>query len=117
MIQGAYIQWLVEQHPEALNIKSIHIISRHTLGYRKRYAYIKAEDFKGMEKSKRSRDFKKLKNLGLLEYKKTRGYTMFKLVLPKELEDIVLWRYSDSKENKEKDNGKNVQVELEKSPW
>ena len=34
---------------------------------------------------------KRLKELGLLNYTRTRAYTMYKLVLPKEIEDSVLW--------------------------
>ena len=112
MAQGAFIQWLVDEHPEALNIKSIHIISRYTLGYRKRYAYIEENKF-NLSHNKKWREIKKLKDLGLLEYSKTRGYTMFKLVLPEWLENIVSWRNSGNIEEPKKEK----EVELDQNMW
>ena len=94
--QGAYVQWLVDTHSEALGVRSIHIISRNTLGYCKRYAYIKGDEF-GLSHSTKWRGIKKLKDLGLLEYTKTRGYTMFKLILPEWLDNAIQWRGSEDK--------------------
>ena len=105
LVQGAYRQWLVDKHPEALEIKAIDIIARHTLGYRKRYAYIKSDLF-NMHTGKKSRQLKLAKGLGLIEYEKTHGYTMYKLILPEEIENKTLWRGNNQKPIiKENNNG------------
>ena len=90
MVQGAYRQWLVDEHPEALEIKALDIITRHTLGWRIRYGYIREELF-GMSHSTKWRQIKKLKELGLLEYKRTRKLTYYKLYLPEDIEDNTQW--------------------------
>ena len=74
----------------------VHIISRNTLGYRKRYAYIEENKF-NLSHNKKWREIKKLKDLGLLENTKTRGYTMFKLILPEWLDNAIQWRGSEDK--------------------
>ena len=98
MAQGVYTQWLIDEHPEALDLKILFIISRLTLGYRKRYAFIKSEVFyeKGISEATRKRHIKKAKELGFLKYSKTKGFTRFELILPKEIEDNVLWLKSNS---------------------
>jgi hypothetical protein len=101
MAQGAYIQWLVDTHPEALELKVLHIIARNTLGYRKRYAYVKEELFE-MSHNKKWRQVKKLKDMNLLNYKKTRGYTMYKLILPNNIEDSIQWEKGRQQEEKVK---------------
>ncbi len=93
LVQGAYFQWLIDNHPEVLTFEVIHIIARKTLGYRKRYAYLQSELF-NMYPQKKSSQLKKLKNMGLLEYQKTKGYTYYKLTLPEEIETATLWRGS-----------------------
>ncbi len=91
LIQGAYRQWLIDTHQdEALELKAIDIIARNTLGYRKRYGYIKEELFR-MSHNKKWRQIKKLEKINLLTYKKTKGFTMYNLVLPEEIENKVQW--------------------------
>jgi len=103
LIQGAYYQWIVDMHQEALDIKILYIIARNTLGYRKRYGYIKASVFdKYIHRNTKVKQMNKAKELGLLEYKTTRGYTMYKLVLPEEIENNVLWKGAQDEPKKEK---------------
>ena len=90
MVQGVYRQWLVDNHPEALEFSVLDIIARYTLGYRKRYAYIKQEKFLKSQPST-WRQVKKAENLGLLEHIRTRNLTMYKLILPDEIENNTQW--------------------------
>jgi len=93
LVQGAYYQWIVDEHQEALDIKILFIIARNTLGYRKRYAYIKSDIFdKHMHRNTKVKQIKRAKELGLLEYRTTRGYTMYRLVLPLNIEENTLWK-------------------------
>jgi len=95
MLQGAYRQWLYDKYPEALELKVIDTIARYTLGFRRRYAYIKEEEFR-LSHNKKWRQMKKAKNMGLLEYHRTKAYTMYKLVLSDEIEQNAVWRSSGS---------------------
>ncbi len=90
MVQGAYKQWLVDEHPEALEFSVLDIIARYTLGYRKRYAYIKQEKFPKSQPTT-WRQVKKVEELGLLEFKRTHGLTMYRLVLPLNIEEDTQW--------------------------
>jgi hypothetical protein len=98
MLQGAYNQWLVDEHPEAFKYKGlIDIIARYTFGFGKRYGYIKTSIFdRYLPERTRKRYILKLKEIGLLDYHRTRGYTMYKLTLPNEIEQIFEWRGSNS---------------------
>jgi hypothetical protein len=98
MVQGAYRQWLVDEHPEALELVVIDIIARFTLGYRRRYAYLEETKF-NLSHNKKYRQIKKAEELGLLEYRKTKGYTMYKLVLPEDIEENTQWRNGLKKES------------------
>ncbi len=108
LVQGAFRQWLVDQHhDEALQLKAMDIIARYTLGYRKRYAYIKQDMFR-MKQSTINRQVKKLKELGLIDYERTRGYTMYKILLPEYIENKTIWMGRDSikKEDNERRESK-----------
>ena len=96
MVQGAYRQWLVDNHPEMLELKAIDIIARHTLGHKKRYGYVK-QDLFNMSQSKINRQVQKAKKFGLLEYTRTRQYTMYRLILPSDIENNTIWRRGGSK--------------------
>ncbi len=99
LIQGAYFQWLNREHPEADSvINLIRIIADNTLAYRKRYAYIKADKFR-LGHNTIWTHTKKAIELGLLESNKTRLYTMYKLILPEEIENKVLWTGSHRAED------------------
>lgn len=88
---GTYTQWLLDEK-KGLNRTAIDLallIARQSFGYRKRYAYIHSDYF-SMDKMtlKRYRDV--LVQEGLLEWKKTKGYTMYKLLEPKnEIDSFV----------------------------
>ena len=89
MILGDYIQWLVDNHQEltSVEIRLLQIIARNTFGWRKRYGYIKSEALEmGMSKKTRNTHMKRLKEQGLLDYRRTRGYTMYKILVPEEIE-------------------------------
>ncbi len=102
-VQGAYFQHLYDKGMfDALELKALMVVVRNTLGYRKRYAYIKSDLF-GMSDSKRKRQIKKLSDLGVLEYHRTRGYTKFWLALPKEIEDKTVWMGGDKAVNSHKE--------------
>ncbi len=91
MVQGAYFQWLNREHPEADSvINLIRIIADNTLAYRKRYAYIKKDMFRLGHNTVWAHTQKAIE-LGLLESKKTRYYTMYRLVLSEEIENNTAW--------------------------
>ncbi len=96
MVQGAYRQWLVDEHPEALELSVLDIIARYTLGYKKRYAYIKQEKFPKSQPTT-WRQVKRAEELGLLEHKRTHGLTMYKLILPAEIENNTQWLKAGTK--------------------
>ncbi len=100
ILQGVYRQWLVDNHPEMLELKAIDIISRHTFGYLKRYGFIKQEVF-GMTQSKTHRQVKKAKNSGLLKATRTRHLTRYELVLPTDIENDTSWAKSRTTTEKE----------------
>lgn len=99
MVQGAYIQWLCDTHPDLnSNIyKIIIIIARFTLGNRYKYAFIKSSQFK-MPIATKKRYIKQAKNIGLINYERTfdkknkSGYTKFWLILPNNIEKNILWK-------------------------
>ena len=112
MLQGAYRQWLVDEHPEALGYTLIDIIARYTFGFGKRYGYISTSTFdKYIPSITRKRHMQILKKIGLLDYQRTKGYTMFKLTLPKEIENSFDWRgkkrnsETETKESKKDEGG------------
>ena len=90
LVQGAYRQWLVDKHPEALGYTVLDIIARNTLGYRKRYAYINNNKFLKTQSST-WRQVKKLIEMNLLKAERTHYYTMYKLILPEEIETNTMW--------------------------
>ena len=99
MAQGAYIQWLVDTHPNLnSNIyKIIIIISRFTLGNRYKYNFINTLNFK-MSTATKKRYMKQAKEIGLIDYERTfnkknkKGYTKFWIILPKDIEEKILWK-------------------------
>ncbi len=103
MVQGAYLQHLEDTDKgDAMSLKALRIIIGQTLRYKKRYAYIKSDLF-GISDATRQRQIQKLRNMGLLEYHITRGYTMFRLVLPKEIENNTVWVGGDKAVNSHKE--------------
>ena len=90
---GAYLDWLIKEHPQAVHISAVVIIASETLGKLNRYSYIKEEKF-GLSHNKKYRQIKKLVDMGLLDIKRTKAYTMYSLVLPKHIEKKVNWNKS-----------------------
>jgi len=98
VVQGAYLQWIRKEHPEARKyLLVIDIILENTFQYKKRFGFINTKVFDShMSASTRKRHVTALKNLGLLEYQQTSknnsfGYTRYQLVLPEEIENNTQW--------------------------
>ena len=74
MIQGEYLQWIREEHPEARKyLLVIDIILQYTFQQRKRSEHIRSNKFtKYMSASTKKRHIKALRDMGLLSYKRTR---------------------------------------------
>lgn len=84
---GACVQWFIDT--QGANNQSFNIFStilRNTFGYRKRYGYIKQSIF-GVNPHtlKKYRDW--LKSKGIIDWKETKGLTMYKILEPKEIID------------------------------
>ncbi len=91
MVQGIYLQWLYRNHPDADSVISLlRTVVDNTLAHRKRYAYIKADNFR-ISHNTIPKHASKAIALGLLETKRTHGYTMYKLILPDEIERNTVW--------------------------
>ena len=103
-IGGSYIKWLLrEQELDTYEFMFLSEIANETLFYRKKYAYIKAEKF-SCSITKRKKLLKDLHGRGLLEYKRTSAYTMYQLVLPREMNDKIKWPKGGNTDANKNDN-------------
>jgi len=105
MMQGICIQWFFDTHGLDNNGKTTGLelyvaILRKTFGYRQRFNYIPQSFFKmSPNRLKRNRD--RLTELGLIEWKKTKQMTMYKILEPaQEIKNFVFVKNID-KNNEE----------------
>lgn len=78
-MQGICFQWFYDKKYSSLEFYMS--ICRLTFGFKKRYAYLKQENFGMNPKTlKKHRDY--LVSIGVLEWEKTSGYTMYKILEP-----------------------------------
>jgi len=106
-MQGICFQWFIDEFGTNKEFILYISILRLTFGFRKRYAYISSKNlpFKDLHTLKKYRDI--LTQKGIIEWKTTSGYTMYKILEPKkEISRFILGKdiSSSSKEN-EKDGG------------
>lgn len=76
---GICTQWFCDNNYNYLELYVA--ICRKSFGFRKRYAYIESSEFKiNLHTLKKHRDY--LVSIGVLEWKKTKGFTMYKILEP-----------------------------------
>jgi len=104
-IGGSYAKWLLRDVDISMTeFLFLMEIANETLFYRKKYAYIESSKF-SCSKATRNRLLKKLKEKNLLKYVRTSAYTMYQLVLPKELDDKIKW-FKGEKLNADRNDNK-----------
>lgn len=84
MMQGICMQWIIDNYRtiDSESLRMYALIARLTFGFRKQYAYIKQSEF-DMNKTTLKKYRDKLTETGLIEWKITEGYTMYKIIEPK----------------------------------
>jgi hypothetical protein len=112
MMQGICMQWFIDTYGFSNNGKVngfelYTAILRKTFGYRQRYNYIK-QDFFQMSPNKIKRHRDKLTELGIIEWRTTKGLTYYRILEPKkEIETFIFVKNKDenknTKENKEEE--------------
>jgi len=103
-IGGSYIKWLLRSaEVDSFEFKFLAEVANETLFYRRQYAYISADKF-SCSIAKRKRMLKELQERGLLKYARTSAYTMYQLILPKELDEKIRWPKGEKLDANRNDN-------------
>jgi len=101
MMQGICVQWFIDKYGVNREFELYCSILRLTFGFRKRYAYIPFDKIpfsKNIIKKYRDNLTKK----GIIEWKITKGYTMYKIMKPKdEINNFILKNDKDSNNKEE----------------
>jgi transposase len=90
---GKYLTWIIRNQEELkLNngeVSVLQIIAEQTLSWRLKHAYISIEHFEKNGTSKRTLQRKRtsLTEKKLIKWRKTNGFTMYELILPRDITD------------------------------
>ena len=101
MMQGICIQWFIDKYGINKEFSLYCSILRLTFGFRKRYAYIPFDKIpfsKNIIKKYRDNLTKK----GIIEWKITKGYTMYKILEPRDYIANFILKNDKENNNKEK---------------
>ena len=112
MMQGICVQWFIDKYEVNREFELYCSILRLTFGFRKRYAYIpfnKIPFSKNIIKKYRDNLTKK----GIIEWKTTKGYTMYKIIEPKDY--ITNFILKNDKENNSKEESEPAGSEKEEN--
>lgn len=104
LLTGQCTQWIIEREDISSNDLKIYLsILRYSFGFRKRWCYLKYEDF-NLSKATVNKCLKNLKDKGIISYKNTfkedgkRSLNEYKILEPKQYIDAFI--FISSKEDK-----------------
>ena len=103
MMQGICIQWFIDTYglSDSKTFQLYSAIVRKTFGYRQKYNYINQEYFEMSPNTlKKHRD--KLVSMGLLEWKKTKRMTYYRILEP--YKEIEFFQFVNKIKNEEPPN-------------